>query len=132
MMVRKNIPPTIWSSDDAYQMYCQHIDSTTSPLDFIKTSVNTILSMCDKMNIDTEVFFDHVSPSEVTDLIRQRRMSPWFLLNSKTFKKKMVQCSEEELMILGVMIDPDYWMTQLEEHSKLIPIIKEIVSELGL
>ena len=134
LMVKKDIPPKMWTRDDVYSMYMDFIDSAMDPLVQIQTSINTLFDKSDIHNVDVSNVFEKIPPNELLHLIRLRQLSPWLLLFSKSFgvviKNKM---SSEQRIILETLIRPEYWG---EKIGKLSPDtkekIKQCVSELGI
>lgn len=133
LMVEHDFPPTLWTSDDAYVLYLEFLDYKVSPLEQAKLSIETILNYADKNNIDVANVFDIITANEIIHLLRIRRLSPWFLLNSKKFKQFYIEkTSTEQKIIIETIIQPEYWIEKFKKYPEDIKIIKHYVTEMNL
>jgi len=133
LMREKDIQPTIWTNDEVYSMYIEHLDRTSQPLDQAKLSVQTLLDLADKRNVDVSEIFDHIPLNDVVQLVRRRQLSPWLLLCSRKFKQVLRdRATPEQKIIVETIIRPDYWVEQLEKHPNELAVIKQYVAELSV
>ena len=86
LMVEENIPPTLWTNDTVYGRYTEFLDHKMSPIKLAGISINTILDYTEQRDVPPGNFFSLISANEVIQLIRQRKLSPWMLLNSAKFR----------------------------------------------
>lgn len=132
-MVEKSFQPTMWMSDDVYVLYLEFLDYKVSPLEQAKLSVETLLNIADKNDIDVSKVFDVMHPQDLIHLIRTRKLSPWLLLNSKKFKQYYAgKITSEQRIMLETMVRPEYWGKKFAEHTKEIEIIKRYVAEMNV
>jgi len=114
-------------------MYIEHLDRTSQPLDQAKLSVQTLLDLADKRNVDVSEIFDHIPLNDVVQLVRRRQLSPWLLLCSRKFKQVLRdRATPEQKIIVETIIRPDYWVEQLEKHPNELAVIKQYVAELSV
>lgn len=133
LMVERSFQPTLWTSDDAYVLYLEFLDYKVSPLEQARLSVETLLNIADKNNIDVTDIFNVITANEIMHLLRTRRLSPWFLLNSKKFRQFYVEkTTPEQKIIIETIIRPEYWAEKFEKHPEDIKIIKRYVTEMNL
>ena len=133
LMQEKTLQPSIWTSNDVYSIYLEHLDRNTSPVDQAKLSIDTLLNIADKAEMDVSNVFEKLAPNDVIHLLRTRQISPWLLLRSKKFKILFRdQASPEQQVILETLIRPDYWMVKFEKHPKELAEINKYVAALDL
>lgn len=133
LMVEKDYPPTIWTNDEVYTLYLEFLDHKTTPMEQVKLSIETLLNWCDKRELDISEAFEKMYPTDVIHLVRTRRLSPWLLLFSSSFKKMFKErISPEQTIILETLIRPDFWYAKFAEHPEIVVKIKEYIKELNL
>lgn len=132
-MIQKNFHPQMWVSDPVYVMYIEHLDRTSDPIEQATLSVKTLLSVCDRHNVDSSLVFTKISGQELIYLLKCRKLSPWLLLNSKQFKKLYVEhLSKEQRSIVDKLIRVEYWKDKFLIHGKSLKKIKLLVDALGI
>lgn len=131
-MKEKDIDPVLWTSDGAYASYLEFIDRKGDPRTQAKITIQTIFQLADAANVDHTQVFDVVTPSEIIQLIRERRISPWLMLHSKKFHTFVLNATAEERTILETIIRPHYWVQKFQEAPDAVVLMKRYVSELKL
>lgn len=129
----KGIQPNLWTDDTVYSQYLEFLDHKDHPISQAKITIDTILSIVDVAGIKPEHVFDMLTPNELLQLIRQRRMSPWVLLHSPKFRDFMVnRTTNEEQILFQQIIRPKYWKKKFENFPNEVEKIKIYIKELGL
>jgi len=133
LMNEKKFPPTMWTHNEAYTLYMEFLDHKADPMDQAKQSIKTLLSLADKANVSIDDVFNHIHPSDLIQLIRLRQLSPWLLMHSTKFKLFFKhKLSAEQKIILGTLINPDYWSTKFEDNPDEVEQIKLFVQEMNI
>lgn len=133
LMVQKSYTPTMWRNDDVYSMYIEFLDRKTSPVDQAKLSIKTLMDYTEKKGIDISEAFNAMTPPEVIHLLRVRRLSPWLLLFSKSFKNLFQnRTTPEQKIIIENLVRPEYWAEKKDDHPDSVAIIKTFVAEMGI
>ena len=81
---------------------------------------------------ELEKVFEHLGVQRILSLIRQRRLSPWFLFCSSAFGKVLKQLDKEHLKSFDAVVNSSYWGNTFQKHKGTVEQIKMIVKELGL
>jgi len=133
MMKEKDISPTIWTNDQVYALFLEYMDRKVSPIRHAEITINTLFDLADEHDIDVSDIFDVVTPNEVIQLLRQRRLSPWILLNSTRFKQFYVdKTTAEERIVMESIIRPQYWKKKFDSQDTAIEQMKMYIIELKL
>ena len=131
LMVKRKISPVSWTKDEAYRLYLEHYDVYADPLEQVDVTVKLIMEYAEEANVPPSEIFNLLTPSEIAQLIRQRRFTPWLLLNSTKFKHFLVNCNQHDRLLLQGLIRPAFWKQRIASYSK-IKQIKKIISALKL
>lgn len=133
LMKEKDMPPSIWVNDQVYTAYLEFLDRKATPLARAKTTINTLFKLAEEHKVEIHDVFTVLDPTEVIDLLRERRISPWILLNSPKFTRFFIDvCSAEQRLIVEAIIRPAYWSTQFQSYPDVRTKMEEMVKELSL
>lgn len=133
MMREKDISPTIWTNDQVYSLYLEYLDRRGKPEKHAEITINTLFDIAEDNDVDIKDVFTITAPNQIIQLLRQRKISPWILLNSSKFATFFVQrTNPEERIIIESIIRPTYWKTKFEKHPDVIKKMKKYVQELHL
>jgi hypothetical protein len=98
----------------------------------VNNSVDTILALSEGLEIPPKDVFDRFKSGEIIELIHQRRLSPWLLFCSSSFKDWMNRLHEGEKKDLLKIIGIDYWAQKLEKSQDVVKNVREIAKALGI
>jgi hypothetical protein len=135
LMVERKFPPTMWLLDDVYIEYIKHLDQTADPKEVVGITVDTLFSKAEELQCDIGMVFDCINPSEVIELVKERKLSPWFLLNSRRFGEflfKLNSKDKNQYIILEQLIPTKSWTSRFKRDPQLCREIKRYVDEMDL
>ena len=135
LMVQKDYPPYMWLMDEVYTEYMEYLYYKIPPQQHADITVDTLLKIADAAECDVSEVFDILNPSEVIEFVKQRKLSPWILLNSSKFFQFLVGTKKknaEQYIILETMIRPKYWATRFQKRPDIVKFMKKVVAGLEL
>lgn len=133
LMKEKDISPTIWTNDQVYAMYLEFLDRQCDPYKMVEITINTLFEISEAAECNVEDIFEVLTANEVIHFLRQRRLSPWFLLLSNKFMHFFSkQISSEERIIIESIVRPEYWSKKFQQHPQTVQTIKKYVKEMNL
>ena len=96
-------------------------------------TINTLFDIAEIGDCEVNEVFEMMTPSEVIQLLRERQLTPWLLLNSKKFMNFYIsKVSSEERLIMESIIRPAYWAEKFEKYPKVVETMRLYVLELNL
>lgn len=131
-MVSKNILPAIWTNDRIYVMFLEYMDNDKDPQEHISITLNTILHIAEQTDTEVKEFFKVLTVGEITQLIRQRRLSPWVILHSTEFKRFFMNCNESDRSILETVIRSGFWKKKFESNPEGVEKVRKYLKEAGI
>jgi hypothetical protein len=133
IMCQKDLSPMLWRRDQCYSMYLEWMDKSQDPLEQVKVSIETLIDIAEReeVKIFSDIFI-HMGVRQISEQIRLRKLSPWFLFCSRKFSEYLKSLSKEESLELSAIINPAYWTTKLQENKNLVKEIMAINKEMGL
>jgi len=132
MMIDRDIPPCMWTHDGAYASYLEYLEKKLPPMEQVKLSIRTMLKLSDRAECDISQLFEHLSPNELMQLIRERKLTPWLLLHSHTFGTVFRKISPEQRKLIEELIRPPYWSYKFRQDPAITAKIKNFVIELNI
>lgn len=132
MMVEKNILPLFWTADEAYVSYLEYIDRKVTPLQQVAISIKTLIKHADDLEIPVEDVITELPTSDLMQLIRERKLTPWLLLKSTKFNHRMRKAQPHHRELISNLIRYEFWSYKLKKEEKIVKKIEQIVQEYNL
>jgi hypothetical protein len=132
IMLKDKIAPALWRRTEAYKMFLEWTDRRSDPYEQVSNTVETILALSEGLEVKPAQVFSQFTSGEITELIQQRRLSPWLLFCSKSFKDWTNTLHEGERRALFNNIGIVYWSERLEKAPEVVKNVKLIAAELGI
>ncbi len=132
MAIEDDLPPNMWVQDVVYSRFLQYMMQKVSAREQMRITVNTVCELADIFECDTGDVFSFMSPGELAQIIRERKMSPWILMFSKKFKSYLVESSPDVQAMFNELIRPMYWKMKFDKAPKDVAYAKEVVKEMAL
>jgi len=132
LMIEAKISPALWRRSEAYQIFLEYIDKRADPLDQAYKTCETLVMMAEGLEVEINQVFSRFTSGEISQLIFQRQLSPWFLFCSKSFKTWIEKLHPAERIDLMKNIGVSYWSDKLEKSPEIVKQVKSMAEELGL
>ena len=95
----------------------------------IQRTITTMMEWADKNDSSWEHYFAYVNLNRATHDIKEGLVSPWILLNTKSGKDMLRRMNDEQLAIVGPVIDPQFWMRKFKSLPADIELVKDVIKE---
>lgn len=132
LMTKNSISPPLWRRDEAYQLYLEYFDLRASPLEHATITVETLIGLSEHLECKVGEVFSKLVVGEVLELIQQRRLSPWLLLCSSSFKAWYQGLHEGERNVLMKSIGIDFWADRLAKRPADVDELKTLARSLEI
>lgn len=133
LMVNKGFSPTMWTNNEVYTIYLEFCDRKVPPIEQATLSIDTLLKYTAEHGIELHEVFDKINIQDIIHLLHVRKLSPWLLLVSKSFRNAYInRTTDEQKIILESMIRPSYWPEKMAQHPEDVAKIKLMVNEMGI
>jgi hypothetical protein len=132
LMVEKDISPMLWRRDQCYTLFLHYYDKNVDPLEQVALSIETLIDISNKNNIDLKNIFEYLGIKRIMELIRLRKLSPWLIFCSKSCGDFLHTLNKEDMQELSQLINPTYWSEKLQINEEIVKDISKICDEVGL
>jgi hypothetical protein len=121
-----------WCRDELYDKYLVELIKKEPADGAIQRTIQNMMDWADEKDAEWEHYFLYVNLNRAANDIRQGRISPWLILNSKGGRKMLSKMNDEQLEIIGSLVDPMYWKKRFTERSADLELCKDVVAEAGI
>lgn len=133
LMKEYDIPPSMWTHDQVYAKYLEYLDHKCDPYQLAQVTINTLFDVADAAGCDVQQVFEQLTPNEVIQLLRQRRLSPWILLVSQRFTQFFKNhCNSDQRITIESIIRPSHWKQKFADNPQTVEHMKQYARELNL
>lgn len=132
LMISKNILPNLWTNDNMYVLFLEYMDNVSDPQEHINITLKTMYHISEQADFDVQDFFNILTVGEIAQLVRQRKISPWVILHSRTFREFFINCNENDRTILETVIRPTFWKNKFENNPEGVKKVRKYLREAGI
>ncbi len=128
-VIRSNTRLDDWCSDQMYDKYVEELIKQEPADGAIQRTIQTMMNWADKNNAAWEHYFLYVNLNRLTHDIKEGIISPWILLNIQSGKDALQKMNDEQLEIVGPIIDPQFWKRKFKNYPADVELIKDVIKE---
>ncbi len=118
-----------WCSDRMYDQYVSELINQEPADGAIQRTIQTMMEWADKNNAPWEHYFLYVNLNRLTHDVKEGLISPWILLNIQSGKDALQKMNDEQLEIVGPIIDPQFWKRKFKNYPADVELIKDVIKE---
>jgi hypothetical protein len=128
-IVTSNIKIDKWRDERLYENYVLAIIKKENPMVALERSIKTMNEWSEKNSLPWHTYFTECSKNRIVWDIKDGKMSPWLVLNCDTGKQCLSSFSDEQLVLVYEILNPQYWTLKFKKSSADIEFIKQIAKE---
>jgi len=128
-VVRSGVKLDHWCRDELYDTYLQELIKIEPADGAIQRTLSTMIDWGEKNNAEWEHYFAYVNLNRATHDIKEGLISPWVVLNTRAGKEMLQRMNDEQLDIIGSIIDPQYWLRKFKSLPADVELVKDIIKE---
>lgn len=128
-VIKSGIKLDHWCRDELYDQYVLEMIRKEPADGAIQRSIQTMMDWADKNSAPWEHYFAFVNLNRATHDIKEGLISPWIVLNTKSGKEMLQRMNDEQLEIIGPIIDPPFWVKKFKTVPADTELVKDIIKE---
>jgi hypothetical protein len=128
-VIRSGVKLDHWCRDELYDQYVSELIKKEPADGAIQRTIKTMMDWADANSAPWEHYFQYVNLNRATHDIKEGLISPWVLLNTKSGKELLKRMNDEQLEIVGPVIDPQFWIRRFKALPADIELVKDIIKE---
>jgi hypothetical protein len=128
-VIKSGVKLDHWCRDELYDSYISELIKIEPADGAIQRTIQTMMDWGDKNKAQWEHYFAYVNLNRATHDIKEGVISPWILLNTKAGKDMLQRMNDEQLAIVGPVIDPQFWMKRFKALPADVELVKDVIKE---
>ena len=128
-VIKSGVKLDHWCRDELYETYVSELIKIEPADGAIQRTITTMMDWAEKNSAPWEHYFQYVNLNRAAHDIKEGLISPWILLNSRAGKEMLKRMNDEQLEIVGPMIDPQYWLKRFKNLPADTELTKDLIKE---
>jgi len=128
-VIKSGVKLDHWCRDELYDTYLQELLKIEPADGAIQRTINTMMDWADNNEATWNHYFNYANLNRATHDIKEGKISPWILLQSKSGKKMLKNMNDEQLGIIGDIINPQFWLSRFKKLPADVELVKEVIAE---
>jgi hypothetical protein len=128
-VIKSGVKLDHWCRDELYDSYIRELIKIEPADGAIQRTIKTMMDWADTNSAPWEHYFQYVNLNRATHDIKEGLISPWLVLNTKSGKDLLKRMNDEQLEIVGPIVDPQFWIRRFKSLPADVELIKDVVKE---
>jgi hypothetical protein len=128
-VIKSGVKLDHWCRDELYDTYISELIKIEPADGAIQRTIKTMMDWGDDNKAQWEHYFAYVNLNRATHDIKEGLVSPWIILNTKAGKEMLKGMNDEQLAIVGPVIDPQFWMRRFKSLPADTELVKDVIKE---
>ena len=131
-VVTSNVKLDHWCREEMYEKYAVELIRKEGVETALERSIKTMVDWAEEKNSVWNHYFFYASANRITWDIKDGKVSPWLVLNCKSGRECLGNLTEEQLGMLGNVLDPSHWAMRFKRTPKDVELVKQVAQEAKL
>ena len=118
-----------WCRDELYDKYVVDLVRTENVETALERSIKHMMEWGENNQAQWNHYFLYVSLNRAVFDVRDGKVSPWLILNSKNGKDMLKKFNDEQLMAIGSIMDLPFWLNKFKRLSTDTELVRQVVKE---
>jgi len=128
-VIKSGVKLDHWCRDELYDSYISELIKIEPADGAIQRTISTMMDWGEKNSAQWEHYFAYVNLNRATHDIKEGLISPWIVLNSKSGRDMLKRMNDEQLDIVGPVIDPQFWARRFKSLPADVELVKDVIKE---
>ena len=131
-VIKSGVKIDHWCRDELYETYLYEVIKTEPVESAVQRTIQTMMEWGDVSQAQFNHYFNYVNINRAVHDIKDGKISPWLLLNSKSGTDMLKNFSDEQLNMIAPAFDLPYWLKKFKQVPADVALVKEICKEAGI
>ena len=118
-----------WCRDELYDKYVIDLIRNENVETALERSIKHMMEWGENNQAQWNHYFLYVSLSRAVFDVRDGKVSPWLILNSKNGKDMLKKFNDEQLIAIGSIMDLPFWLNKFKRLSTDTDLVRQVVKE---
>ena len=121
-----------WCRDELYDRYVVYLIKNESVETALERGIKHMVAWGEDHNAAWNHYFLYVSLNRAMFDIKDGKISPWLILNSKNGKDMLKKFNDAQLSSISTILDIPFWLNKFKKHPADAELAKQIIKESNL
>jgi hypothetical protein len=118
-----------WCRDELYDKYVIDLIKNENVETALERSLKHMMEWGENNQAQWNHYFLYVSLSRAVFDVRDGKVSPWLILNSKNGKDMLKKFNDEQLTAIASIMDLPFWLNKFKRLSADTELVRQVVKE---
>lgn len=128
-VIKSGVKLDHWCRDELYDKYVIDLIKSEPVEVALERSIKHMMEWAEKNQSVWNHYFLYVSLSRATYDIKDGKISPWLLLNSKNGKDLLKKLTDEQLQAISTIMDLSFWLNKFKRLPADVELVRQVVKE---
>jgi|TARA_B110000438_G_scaffold32500_1_gene32090 hypothetical protein len=121
-----------WCREELYEKYALELILKESVETALERSIKTMMDWGIDKEAQWNHYFSYASLNRACQDIKDGKISPWLILNTKSGKEMLSKFNDEQLQIVFHVLNPQHWAMRFKRHVADVELVREVARESNL
>jgi hypothetical protein len=131
-IVKSGVKLDDWCKESLYETYAVDLIMKEGVETALERSITTMMEWADENDSVWNHYFNYVSLNRAVWHIKDGKISPWLILNSKSGKDMLSKLNDEQLGMIYHIMNPEHWAMRFRKNPSDVELVKEVAKESNL
>jgi hypothetical protein len=131
-IVKSGVKLDDWCKESLYETYAVDLIMKEGVETALERSITTMMDWADENDSVWNHYFNYVSLNRAVWHIKDGKISPWLILNSKSGKDMLSKLNDEQLGMIYHIMNPEHWAMRFRKNPSDVELVKEVAKESNL
>lgn len=128
-VIKSGVKLDHWCRDELYDTYLLELLKIEPADGAIQRTIQTMMDWADDKQASWNHYFHYANLNRATHDIKEGKISPWILLQSKSGKEMLKNMNDEQLTIIGDIINPQFWLARFKKLPADVELVRDVIKE---
>ena len=131
-VIKSGVKLDHWCRDELYETYLYDMIKTEPVESAVQRTIQNMMDWADLSQAQFNHYFKYVNLNRAVHDIKNGKISPWVILNSKTGKEMLNRFSDEQLDLIAPACDLPYGLKKFKQMPADAALVVDICGEAGI
>jgi hypothetical protein len=131
-VIKSGVKLDHWCRDELYETYLYEMIKTEPVESAVQRTIQNMMDWADHSQAQFNHYFNYVNLNRAVHDIKNGKISPWVILNSKSGKDMLNKFSDEQLDLIAPAFDLPYWLKKFKQMPADSALVVDICREAGI
>lgn len=131
-VIKSGVKLDHWCRDELYETYLYEMIKTEPVESAVQRTIQNMMDWADHSQAQFNHYFNYVNLNRAVHDIKNGKISPWVILNSKSGKDMLNKFSDEQLDLIAPAFDLPYWLKKFKQLPADAVLVVDICREAGI